>query len=293
MGEIWIPEAERLGDGNIGGPMDSPGAPARVVWHTTEGSSGSASAFASTAEYLIEKGYEPHILYDPRTDQLGQFGPLNESAKALGNAGSLRTNRTGAACIQIEVMAKAATPFTGYWKPGPNFAALLRAIRSWGVPDVWPAGRLARSGSDDVSRSTATWTTEGGHYGHCQIPGNDHWDPGGIDISALLGAGGGSQPPAPNRPSVSLSRLIAAAKADPPAVGTPVSYSGTKTVEAALVAEGLLSSRLADGHFGTATVSAYSKWQRRQGYSGQDADGIPGRASLAVLAARHGFTISN
>lgn len=201
MGEIWIPEAEKLGDRVIGGAMDTSNAPARAVWHVTEGSYGTNAAFDGTADYLIEKGYEPHILYDPTTDRLGQFGPLNQSAKALGNAGSVRTNRTGKACIQIEVMAKAARPFTGYWKPGKNFRALMRAIRSWGVPDVWPAGALSKSGTDDVSRSLSTWNGSGGHYGHCNIPGNDHWDPGAIDKAALLGAGASPKPPEPPAPA--------------------------------------------------------------------------------------------
>jgi hypothetical protein len=189
MGEIWIPEAVRLGDGVIGGAMDTPNAPPRAVWHTTEGSYGTGAAFRDTADYLIEIGYEPHFLYDPTTDRLGQFGPLNQSAKALGNAGTLRTNRTGRVCAQMEIMAKGASPFTRYWKPGPNFRALLRGLRSWAIPDDWPAGALSKSGSDDVSRSTTTWNTRGGHYGHCNIPGNDHWDPGDIDRVALLAAG--------------------------------------------------------------------------------------------------------
>lgn len=191
MGEIWIPEAERLGDGVIAGAgaMDTPNAPPRVVWHTTEGSSGTSAAFHGTADYLMAENYEPHILYDPRTDQLGQFGPLNQSAKALVNAGNVRTNRTGLVCIQIEVMAKAGAAFTDYWRPGPNFRALMRAIRSWGVPDEWPAGRLAQSYSDDSPRPLTIWQTRGGHYGHSNIPGNDHWDPGAINTAALLAAG--------------------------------------------------------------------------------------------------------
>lgn len=192
MGEIWIPEATRLGDGNIAGsgPMDTPNNPPRAVWHTTEGSAGTEADFLSTADYLIEKNYEPHFLYDPTTDRLGQFGPLNKSTKALGNAGSVRTNRTGLVCIQVEVMAKAGKPFTNYWKPGKNFRALLRAIRSWGIPDEWPAGRLAQSYSDDSPRPLSVWLNRGGHYGHSNVPGNNHWDPGAIDRVALLAAGG-------------------------------------------------------------------------------------------------------
>ncbi|MGP3750886.1 LysM peptidoglycan-binding domain-containing protein [Streptomyces sp. IBSNAI001] len=204
MGEIWIKEAERLGDGSIGGAMDSPSAPGRVVWHTTESGAGNAS-FNAVGKYLITAASEPHILYDPTTDRLAQYGPLNQSARALRNDGATRTNRTGRVCIQIEVCARAGTPFTGYWKPGPNFKALMRAIRSWGVPDAWPAGSCAPG----ASRNRTTWATKGGHYGHCHVPGNDHWDPGNIDRAAILKAAPTTSTPAtpatPSAPATSTS----------------------------------------------------------------------------------------
>lgn len=109
--------------------------------------------------------------------------------------------------------------------------------------------------------------------------------------------GGSSKPtptpskPALSKPTVDLSRLVAAARTDPPKSGTPVSYAGVKTVEEALVAEGLLSKSLADGHFGTATKTAYAAWQHRCGYAGSDADGIPGRTTLERLGKRHGFNV--
>lgn len=93
------------------------------------------------------------------------------------------------------------------------------------------------------------------------------------------------------QPVVDLSRLLAAAKSDPPKKGTPVSYTGTATVEAALVKEGLLSKNLADGHFGSATRTAYAAWQRRCGWTGDDADGLPGKASLTKLGKRRGFDV--
>lgn len=101
-------------------------------------------------------------------------------------------------------------------------------------------------------------------------------------------AGGGTK-----KPVVDLSRLIAAARTDPPRKGTPVSYSGAKTVEQALVKEGLLSKSLADGHFGSATVAAYARLQRRYGYTGRDADGIPGKTTLTRLGKAHGFTVKD
>jgi hypothetical protein len=103
------------------------------------------------------------------------------------------------------------------------------------------------------------------------------------------------KPTTPAKPSVSLSKLVAAAKANPPAKGTPVTYAGVRTVELALVKAGLLSARLADGHFGSDTVRAYAAWQRSKaggGYTGKSADGVPGLASLRKLAAKYGFTVT-
>ena len=101
--------------------------------------------------------------------------------------------------------------------------------------------------------------------------------------------GGGDQ--ADERPTVDLSKLIDAAKKDPARSGTPISYVGVGRVERALAAQGLLSEGLIDAHYGTATRDAYAAWQRRLGYSGSAADGIPGRASLAELGRRYGFDV--
>jgi len=102
--------------------------------------------------------------------------------------------------------------------------------------------------------------------------------------------------PEPKRPKVSLKKLQEAARTNPPMKGTPVTYSGVRTYEAALVNEGLLSKSLLDGHFGTATRDATSAWQERLGYRGrrpgQPADGIPGKDSLTKLGKKHGFDVT-
>jgi hypothetical protein len=104
--------------------------------------------------------------------------------------------------------------------------------------------------------------------------------------------------PAPKpKPVVDLSKLVAAAQRDPDRKQggtTSGAADDVKIVEAALKAEGLLSSKYAtDGSFGSTTVDAYQKWQKKLGYSGKDADGIPGKASLQKLAAKHGFTVKD
>jgi len=93
---------------------------------------------------------------------------------------------------------------------------------------------------------------------------------------------------------VDLSRLIKAAKTDPGAKQGHVSYmAGTNLAEAALVKLGYLSKTYAgDGSFGTTTIAAYAKWQHHLGYSGADANGIPGKLSLSQLGDKSGlFTV--
>lgn len=106
------------------------------------------------------------------------------------------------------------------------------------------------------------------------------------------GGGGGSKPATR---TVDLSKVVAAAQrdSDRPQGGTTSGASDdVKIVEAALKAEGLLPSKYAaDGSFGSLTVDAYAAWQRRCGYRGNDADGIPGRASLEKLGKKHGFKV--
>lgn len=104
-------------------------------------------------------------------------------------------------------------------------------------------------------------------------------------------ANGDTSPPTPPADEVDLSRLIGAAKADPPKSGTPVSYVGVVIVERALNKEGLLSGNHVDGHYGSYTIKAYSSWQKRLGYSGSDADGIPGNSSLTKLGNKYGFRV--
>ncbi|MER5213710.1 LysM peptidoglycan-binding domain-containing protein [Streptomyces sp. NPDC002838] len=117
-------------------------------------------------------------------------------------------------------------------------------------------------------------------------------DPDRISVGQQLTIPDGKAPTAkPSRPVVDFSRVREAALKNPPAKGQPVTYAGVKTVEDALVKEGLLSKSLADGHFGSATVTAYAGWQRRCGWRGAAADGIPGKASLTKLGKRRGFDV--
>lgn len=95
-------------------------------------------------------------------------------------------------------------------------------------------------------------------------------------------------------PTVSLINVVYAAKHDPYSSQGHTSHKNdVKLVEHALNAEGLLSAKWAyDGSFGTKTLTAYAAWQRRCGFHGSSADGIPGVESLTKLGRRHGFIVT-
>src|SRR5690349_6677769 len=206
MGTLWIPGAEKLPVSSPGGTITST-APPRSVWHATEAQPGTANVWTAMVRVLNNKAAEPQVLYDPVTDRLGQFMPLNVSGRALKNDGTTRTNRVGKVCIQIEVIAYSSKPFTDYWKPGPNWRNLMAALRSWGIPDVQPAGAFPKfiesppHNVPESPRSRTVWTTKGGHFCHAQVPGNDHGDPGAVSFQAMIAAAGTPTKP-PVKPPV-------------------------------------------------------------------------------------------
>lgn len=165
--------------------------------------------------------------------------------------------------------------------------------------DPWPAAQL-----EAIERVAAAICRHHG-WGERSVIGHLEWQPGKVDprgftmasmrerVAKRLGSKAPAKPlPAPTQPVVDLSQLVAAARSNPKASGRPVTYAGVRTVEAALVDEGLLSKSYSDGHYGSTTVTAYAAWQRRCGYSGRSADGTPGKTTLVRLGAKHGFTVT-
>jgi hypothetical protein len=89
-------------------------------------------------------------------------------------------------------------------------------------------------------------------------------------------------PPAPTpTPEVPVSGTVIFEDVYPDA---PVSES-VRIVQRAL--DKFKSPVTADGDFGLKTKAAYAGWQRYLGFTGSDANGVPGYTSLSRLAARH------
>lgn len=281
-----------------------------IVWHSTEGSTLPGYSGGAVAPNLT-------AVPDFKAKKLTWFQhfDFDTSSRALVHSG-VATNTLNV--CQVEIVGTCDPTTHAKWtKAGvqhlympelPDWAVRdLAAFAKWahdkhGVPLASGLTFKAYPGSygtgNGVRMSDAKWLDFRGHCGHQHVPGgNVHGDPGAFPMAAILAAAksaagsSSSSTSSATRPSVSLSKLIAAAKYDPAKPGTPVSYSGVKTVEAALVAEKLLAAKYADGHFGSATITAYAALQRRYGYEGSAADGIPGKASLTRLGNAHGFDV--
>lgn len=172
--QLWLPGAAAIAGANNGGSMT--GGPARVVWHTTESAPGS---YDGNVSWLVGQQTAPHILWDPSTGQLGQFMPANVAARALQHpAGTPETNRAGSICIQIEVIGRAADPFTSH--PMKGVGALVDWLEQFGA--------ARRSLDSDLRLNWADWAAFDGHCGHIHVPGNTHTDPGAINWGLLLAA---------------------------------------------------------------------------------------------------------
>jgi hypothetical protein len=295
MVDLWMPGAARHSLGNTG-IMN--GGPARAVWHIT--SNEHDWTFAAELGWFTGGGASvaPHLLWDPFTGEIAQFFPADSRSLSLQNAGSVRTNRTGMYCIQIETVFTQGETVNGKRyesvrdTPCKGLDKIVAWLRSLGIQDVWPGGAPTGFVRDTVSLDS--WQKLGGHYGHNQIPGNSHLDPGLMpDLFAKPPTPPApAKPPTPAKPKVSLAHIVYAARHDPAAAQGHTSHKDeVLIVEKALKAEGLLTSQYVDGSFGSKTVDAYKAWQKHLGYSGTGADGIPGKTSLTKLGSKHGFQV--
>lgn len=177
-GALWMPGAVR---------SPQPGAvkldmslPARVTWHiTSDVDPGKTQpAFSGVAAYLKNAGYCPHLMWDPFTGHIEQYYPANVGSRALK-----AWNEDGARHIQIEVLFSRGAYRNGkqYWTladtPLKGFAQIVQWLDSHGIPRTWPMGPTPPIGTPG-SRSITVWNAKAGHYGHSQVPDNDHTDPG-------------------------------------------------------------------------------------------------------------------
>lgn len=283
-------------------PGDTMPHPNVLVLHTTEGSSwpsygggGSAPTFTVKADGSVRQHFY-----------------ANESARALKNAaGGVQTNTLNA--VQIELVGTCTKGGPGVYWPSATDAQLagLAKLVKWltstypiplkSTPKPWLSYPSSYGSTRGQRMNFIEWENFSGICGHQHVPENDHGDPGNFDVARLIKLVGGTtveapqpttpKPSTPTKPVVSVAHLNAARRKDIPA---PTGHTTYKTevdiVEEALVAEGLLEKRYADGSWGTKTDDAYNAFRRRMGYKGDAAKGAVGLESLKKLAARRNFT---
>ncbi|MER5635355.1 peptidoglycan-binding domain-containing protein [Kitasatospora sp. NPDC002227] len=96
-------------------------------------------------------------------------------------------------------------------------------------------------------------------------------------------------------PVVDMEATVLAAQIDPrraDSTQTPGAHDSVLAVEQALQARGFLDAKWVDGYFGTSTTTAYAAYQRSLGFSGLDANGLPGVTSLTALGQGR-FTLTH
>jgi hypothetical protein len=181
----WLTGYQRVDLGKTGGSYDRADNP-KLCWHTTEGGSlaGAESAFAP---------YPPHLGVDPDTGECHQYIDLDRCAYSLGHS-----DAEDSYVIQVEVVGRAAE--SHLWSParlawlGAHVAGPV--ADAVGVPPVVAPqgfhgegeGMILASSSSPIRFTLAGWDGFAGHVGHQHCPGDDHWDPGRLDVAAILGA---------------------------------------------------------------------------------------------------------
>lgn len=271
-GALWLPGAERHPQTNGGTPA---GGPPRAIWHITWdelGKGGKLPPFDNVSRYLISAGFCPHLMWDPWGGRIIQYYPADRSARAVRNlSGGVETNRMGKVCLQVEAWFSPGAVVGGNRyatladTPCKNLDKIVSWMRSHGIKDRWPNGWPKWDGS---SRNAVNWRTESGHYGHSQVPENDHDDPGPMPRNMF--AGGSPTPPTPRPPAAQHPRWPGRFLTQPPIMrGDDV-----RTWQAQMRRRGWPIE--VDGVYGPGSEEIARKFQREKGLP---VDGIVGPAT--------------
>jgi len=198
-GKGWITKAgkytvERINRQGRAGRVSFTSTVNKFLLHTIEGRAGPGDYGIGTRVLDGIKAW-PHFIValdDNGKMRIGQYLPMTEGGRALRAPG----NNLGT--IQVEIGAKAASPFTQsgfkYQAVFTEAVAMLFAAVRAAVPSIPNKidSRVQFKGSGSYGTnapqrlSTSVFTAVGGLVGHQHCPSNTHWDPGAIDPRKLL-----------------------------------------------------------------------------------------------------------
>lgn len=222
MTDQWMPGVTRR-EGSRRGEMLGTGEKL-VTWHTIESGYGQPATF--WAEYLNKQASETHFVFHPLTGEIVQSLPASSSARTLRGGAGYQTNRHGSVHFQVEVVGRAAQPWTDDLTPAgkAGLKRLMDYFRSHGVPDQWVGGqRPPRFPGPGITRFMPS-SDASGHTFHAAWRNNDHGDPGAIaDPWAVVGGG---STPAPSNPTPSSGTVYEVTASELNVRATP---NGAKT----------------------------------------------------------------
>lgn len=164
----WIARGNR---NMLGGP---PRATHHITWDELHEDGTRLITLDQVSRYLVNVGYEPHVVIDPFTGEIRQLLEAESSGYALQNKG-VQTNRRGTVNLQVEWFFTPGTVYKGKRydslidTPMLGLPEFLAWCDSWGIPRVAPLA--------PKDRNQTVWAGVAGHYGHFNAPLNDHTDP--------------------------------------------------------------------------------------------------------------------
>jgi len=210
---MWLPDYEKIvvSTDRTGTAPRRPDSPGRIVLHTTEGLR--LYDYPYPPHFTLAVVGDPHSLPAGKAWYTGKAGMLSYPAGTrmrhqhcdlaltsyalLHRSTDPETNHEGAHCVQVEIISTASTP--------PQWSdAMYGLVASWladvveALPGLAPAldnypDRWSAQGSwgfnTPYRMSWDTWQKglNGKPFlcGHQHVPGNDHWDPGALDVVKL------------------------------------------------------------------------------------------------------------
>jgi hypothetical protein len=240
MRPLYYPPATLLLNGVDGGYYL--GGPWKGLLHTTETAGLPGYSGGWTA---------PHLTYIPATRRFFQHTRFTVASRALRNlAGGTQTNRDRV--LQLEIVCysdkRIATQYNRLWVGdlSPVHLADIREFMRWASTEFDIPWQYPQS---DRRFTSGEFDNYAGWLGHKHAAENTHWDPGALDIQALM---------------FSTKEEDVMQKGD----GGP----RVRVVQERLLALGFeLPQYGADGDYGDETVEAVMSWQTSKEL---EADGI-------------------
>lgn len=125
--------------------------------------------------------YAPHALFDPMTKERAFFVPPDRPSKSLRNlAGGVETNNRPGGVYQVEIvgMSQDFGQYPDWWYD--NLREFLREIEAMtGIKPVFVDHQRRFTFDEWMSPDLEGW------YAHYNVPENDHWDTGTLDLTRL------------------------------------------------------------------------------------------------------------